>query len=188
MNSHYSRSKTRYVAFDLETTGLSPQKGHRVIEIGAYAVEGDSLSDSFHGLINPKRPISTVAQRVHGITREMLRGQPQAEEVMPAFHRYLSDSTLIAHNARFDIEFLRHEFARLRLPFNNPGLCTLKLSRQNFPGLPNYRLSTVARHLFGDAVNSLTLHRALADARLTAEIWMEISKRKKIINSWENRK
>lgn len=98
----------RWVVLDVETTGLSAGRD-RVIEIGAVAGEGERITGEFHSLVDPGRPVPRPAQRVHGITDAMLRGQPRAEEVLPDFHHFLGHSALVAHNAPFDLGFLRSE-------------------------------------------------------------------------------
>jgi DNA polymerase-3 subunit epsilon len=169
----------RWVVLDVETTGLSPGRD-RVIEIGAVAGEGERITGEFHSLIDPARPVPWPAQRVHGITDAMLRGQPLPHEVLPDFYRFLGQGALVAHNAPFDLGFLRSEFARLGLGLANRYHCTLQLCRKAFPSLPNHRLETVVRHLFGrqfmvGAIHELPLHRALADARLTARVWVALN-------------
>jgi len=166
----------RHVVFDVETTGFSPQRGARIIEIGAVLVEDGRMISEFHNLINCGRAVSRQAQRVNGISDRMLFGQPAPEDVFPLFHRYISGCTLVAHNAAFDISFLRHEFSRLGLGMNNGSLCTMKMSRRCFPMLPDHKLETVARHVLGGLPPGIHRHRALDDAKLTAMIWMEMVK------------
>lgn len=167
----------RYVVFDVETTGFGPQRGARVIEIGAVLVENGKMISEFQSFINCGKPVSRQAQMVHGITDRMLFGQPAPEEIFPHFHKFISGSTLVAHNAVFDISFLRHEFSRLGIGINNGCLCTMKMSRRRFPMLPNHKLETVAKHVLSGLPPEIHRHRALDDARLTAMIWMEMVKR-----------
>ena len=105
----------------------------------------------------------------------MLRNAPHPETVVDEFRQFFGDSTLIAHNAPFDIEFLRAEMARIGQVFSPRNHCTLKLSRR-YLDLLNYRLETVALHLLGKLPNNPTYHRALDDARLVAEIWLEMTR------------
>lgn len=165
---------SRIVALDVETTGLSPSHGHRVIEIGAVAIENGRMIKEFHALVNPGRRISRAAQEVHGITDEMLVGHPSPEIVYPEFHRFITGSLLVAHNAPFDIAFLRHEFYRLGLSLNQSVVCTLDRSRRYCRGLSNYRLETVARYFLGELPFDGKHHRALDDARLVAQVWMAL--------------
>ena len=160
------------VAIDVETTGLSPASGHRVIEIAAVRVSGHGLGESFHSLIDCGRPVPSRVRRVHGIGDEMLAGQPGPALVFERFRHFIGNSPLVAHNAAFDRAFIRHEFGRLGWRFNNRIHCTLALSRRHLPDLPDYRLETVFRHLFPEDGDALRLHRALDDARVAGRIWM----------------
>ena len=120
----------RYVALDVETTGLSPKNGDRVIEIGAVAIENQGIIAKFSSLIDVDKMIPWQVQKVHGITNEMLYGEPKPDEVLPEFYEFIAGSILVAHNASFDIGFLKHEFALLGMSLNNRSLCTLKMSRK----------------------------------------------------------
>ena len=93
------RIPTQYIVFDVETTGLFVEKGHRVIEIGAVRVDGDMRGEEFQSLINTDKPIAKAAWKVHGITAEMLAGQPEAKDVFSAFRDFAGTNTLVAHNA-----------------------------------------------------------------------------------------
>lgn len=162
----------RYVVLDLETTGISPARGSRIVEIGAVAIEYGSRVEEFHSLINPGKHVPMIVQQIHGITDEMLIGKPRPDDVLPGFHEFIQDSVLIAHNAYFDLRFLRYEFSRLNLTLSNKFICTLQMSRRHCPSMPNHRLETVYRYLCGELPEGLKLHRALGDARLTAGVWM----------------
>ncbi len=166
----------RCVAVDVETTGLSASRGGRIIEVGAVAVEGRRMADEFHSLVNIRTRIPLPAQMIHGITNEMLVGTPKPEEVFPRFRAFIGDGVLVAHNARFDISFLRHEFSRLGMGLINQYHCTLELSRRRFPKLRDHKLETVYRHLFRGQTGSQE-HRALTDARMVARVWLEMMKR-----------
>lgn len=163
------------VVVDVETTGLSPRWGDRVIEIGAVVLENNAVVAEFSTLVQAPREIPYQVSQINGITNEMLVGQPLPEEVFPAFHDFIAESVLIAHNARFDMSFLRQEFDRLGLAFANRTACTLEMSRQHFPRLPNHKLETVARHVLGGLPSAAQLHRALVDARLTAQLWLALT-------------
>ena len=115
-------------------------------------------------------------QKVHGITNEMLDGEPKPDEVLPEFYKFIAGSILVAHNASFDIGFLRHEFALLGMSLNNRSLCTLKMSRKLYPHLPNHKLETVSRYLLGKSCEQMQMHRALDDAKLAGMIWLEMEK------------
>ena len=168
----------RHVVVDLETTGLSPRQGHRIIEIGAVALEQGVVVEKFTTLVDPSVPIPARVQAIHGITDEMLEGQPTSEEALARFFAFIADSTLIAHNAAFEITFLRHEFARLKMGFPNRHVCTLEMSRRHFPRLSDHTLETVYLHLFPNADFTRQSHRALDDARMTAKIWLRMEEGK----------
>lgn len=163
------------MVIDLETTGLSPKQGHRVIEIGAIAVERGVITEEFSTLIDAGVSVPYAVQAIHGITDEMLEGQPLSDEVLPLFARFIGDSILVAHNAPFDIRFLRHEFARMGMGFPHRWLCTLEMSRRRLPRLPDHTLETVYQYLFPEMKLQRQRHRALDDARMTAMIWLNMS-------------
>jgi DNA polymerase-3 subunit epsilon len=104
----------------------------------------------------------------------MLDGQPLPEKVYPALRDFIGDSTLVAHNAPFDLTFLAHELARLGMSLPNRSICTLRMARRRLPGLPNHRLETVCRHYYGGMPGGVSRHRALDDARLTARVWLAL--------------
>jgi DNA polymerase-3 subunit epsilon len=160
--------------FDVETTGLSPFRGDRVIEIAAVAVEKHSIVDEFDSLVNAGKRIHIAAQLVHGITDEMLTGAPKPEAIFPMLRDFIHSSILVAHNALFDVGFLSHEFERLGLALDNDYHCTLEMSRLRYPRLRNHRLETVYRHVCGKPGKEIKVHRALGDARMVAAIWMEM--------------
>ncbi len=164
----------RCVAVDVETTGLSAWKGDRVIEIGAIAIEGGRTMEEFTTLIQVPKSVSFGASQLHGITDEMLIGQPTPEEVFPELKVFLGNSVLVAHNAPFDLGFLRHEFERVGMALPNRHICTLELSRVRFPVLRNHKLATVYRHLIGTK-RKLQTHRALDDARMVAAVWLALA-------------
>jgi DNA polymerase III epsilon subunit len=169
--------RDHFVAVDVETTGLLPQRGDRVIEVGAVASDGRTVLEEFHSLINTSKRISFLAQQIHGITHDMLVDEPASEAVFPQFREFIKNKILIAHNAEFDIKFLRYELGRLGLALTNEYFCTLKLSRILYPQLQNYRLETVYRHFFKGSSAGKQRHRALDDARMVAKVWMEMMKK-----------
>ena len=161
----------RTIFFDTETSGLSPARGDRIIEVAAVAVRGGLVEAEFSTLINTDCEIHWAARQVHGISRTMLSGQPTPEEVWPAFIDFIGAAPLVAHNAAFDRRFLHHELGLLQRSLSNPIHCSLAASRRHFPRLRSYRLEEVARHVIGEIPRECRLHRALGDARLLAKIW-----------------
>jgi DNA polymerase-3 subunit epsilon len=102
----------------------------------------------------------------------MLAGQPLPEEIYPELYDFINGSTLVAHNARFDLAFLRYELGRLGMGFTNRHICTLELARRRLPHLTDHRLETIDRHLLGPLPVETRLHLALDDARLAARVWL----------------
>lgn len=166
----------RHIAIDVETTGLFPDMGHRVIEIGAVAIEGGRMIAEFQTLIDVDCRISAQAHRVHGITRAMLKGHPKPSEAFGSLATFIGGGALVAHNAGFDISFLRNEFRLVNLDFRYEYNCTLELSRELYPRLPNYRLDTVFRRIC-NRQPAPDRHRALGDATMTAEIWLKLGQK-----------
>ena len=161
------------VVLDVETTGMSAAKGERVIEVGAVRVVEGELEERFSSLVATSRPISPGALAVHGITPRMLAGQPRAEEVFGDFARFIGSDILVAHNAGFDMRFLKAEFARIGQRFTNSHYCTLKLSRLCYPDLRSHKLETLGEYLFGE-LPGIRQHRALDDAELAARLMLKI--------------
>lgn len=163
-----------YAAIDVETSGLNPSNGDRVLECAAVKVFHGKIVTEFSQLVKVPCLIPTRVTKIHGITAGMLIDELPPEKVWPDFLKFIGDSPLIAHNAPFDIRFIRHELALLDKSFTNRSICTLQLAKQHFPQLPNHRLESVARHVLGTIPADCQLHRALGDARLVAKIWMEM--------------
>ncbi len=165
-----------FVALDLETTGLFPETD-RIVEIGAVRFEesGRELG-RYESLVHPGRPMSPSAQAIHGISDEQLVGARGIALVLQEFLAWLGDpsqTTLLAHHARFDAGFLGREIARLgfQLP-NFEVIDTLHLARQRCPEAPNHQLATLSNHL--GLAGGGPSHRALADCLLVKEIWLTL--------------
>ncbi|MCX7946208.1 MAG: exonuclease domain-containing protein [Hydrogenophilus sp.] len=166
-------SELVYTVFDTETTGLRPSEGDEIIQIGAVRIVNGRVrrEEAFEQLIDPRRPLSPESIAIHGITPEMLIGQPTAEEVLPAFHRYAQGSVLVAHNAAFDMRFLELKEKRLGIRFDQPVLDTLLLAYFLFPNQESNRLEALADR-FGIAM--VGRHTALGDALVTAEAFVRM--------------
>lgn len=165
-----------FIAFDTETTGLSPVND-RIVEIAAVAFRPDGTQvRSFERLVNPGIPIPPSLVKIHGISDDMVADAPGVDEVLAEFFRFIGTAPLVAHNAPFDASMILMSLGRsarrdgLRLP-GNPILDTCTLSRAAFPGAPNYRLGTIARVL---GVPPHTAHRALPDVLTCKEIFLKI--------------
>jgi len=172
-----SQNIDRIVVIDVETTGLSAQRGGRVIEVGAVEIVTGAIVNEYATLIDTGASINYGAWLVHGISAEMLDGKPVPEDVWPELHGFVGDATLAAHNAPFDRTFVQHECGLLGMNLPNQWRCTVSLSRKMLPRLMNHKLETVYRHLFGGLPVGAKQHRALDDARMAARIWLELGGR-----------
>jgi DNA polymerase-3 subunit epsilon len=161
---------------DLETTGLYPERGDRILEIAAVpVVEGRIRMESvFDRLVNPNGPIPPEATRIHGITDDMVKDASPIERVLPEFFAHVRDCPLVAHNAAFDIGFLRHYAGPLGLAgFVNPIIDTIKMSKDLFPGDRSHSLDSLVLRL-GIPTGGGRRHRSLEDARLTALCYLSM--------------
>ncbi len=169
----------RQIFLDTETTGLSPEFGHRVIEIAAVEIfNRRPTGNRFHKYINPERDIEAKAQEVHGISLEFLQDKPLFNDVAESFIEFISGSELIMHNAPFDVGFLNMELGRIGLtPLGE--ICdkitdTLKMAKDLRPGQRN-NLDALCRN-YGINNAKRTLHGALLDAELLAEVYMAMTR------------
>jgi len=169
----------RQIFLDTETTGLSPETGDRVVEIGCVEMVNRRLTGEVrHYYLNPERPNSEDALRVHGLTDEFLAGQPKFAAVADEFVDWVAGAELVIHNAAFDVGFLNEELRRLgRAPLStvvDGVLDTLLMAREMFPGKAN-SLDALCRRLEVDN-SSRTLHGALLDAGLLAEVYINLTR------------
>lgn len=169
--------RLREIAFDTETTGLEPDNGDRVIELGAVElINHVPTGATFRRLINPGRPVSDATVRITGITDEMLADKPFFEDpdVVGEFLAFIGDARIVAHNASFDRAFLNMELARCGLAAieEDRWVDTVALARQRFPGSPA-SLDALCRR-FDISLESRTLHGALLDAQLLADVYLEL--------------
>lgn len=166
-------SELTYTVFDTETTGLNPSQGDEIIQIGATRILNGKLlrSESFEQLVDPERPLAPESAKIHGITAEMLRGQPTIDKVLPAFHAFSADTVLIAHNAAFDMRFLQLKEAQTGLRFDQPVIDTLLLSAVIHPNQESHRLEAIAERL---GLTIVGRHTALGDAIVTAEVFLKL--------------
>ncbi len=169
----------RQVVLDTETTGLEPELGHRIIEIGCVElIDRRHTRNNFHYYLNPDREIDAGAIEVHGITNEQLRDKPRFPEILEPLTRYLEGAELIIHNAAFDTGFLDHEFERagaghLRVGEMCSVIDSLQLARRLHPGQKNSLDALCKRY---DIDNSQrTLHGALLDAEILADVYLAMT-------------
>jgi DNA polymerase III subunit epsilon len=169
----------RQIFLDTETTGLDPAQGHRVIEIAAVEVINRHLTNNhFHVYLNPDREIDPGAQQVHGITLEFLQDKPHFPDIVADFLDFITDGELIIHNAPFDLGFLNHELGLLDMPdirHTCSGIVdTLRMAKDLRPGQRN-NLDALCRH-YGIDNSSRTLHGALLDAELLADVYLAMTR------------
>jgi len=174
-----STMSNRQIVLDTETTGLSPAQGHRIIEIGCIELVNRRLSGrEYHQFINPERDIDEGAERVHGISRADLEGQPRFADIAAEFLEFIRGSELVIHNADFDVGFLDHELVTMQHPEpairRHAGvLDTLSLARELHPGQRN-SLDALCKRYEVDA-SRRDVHGALIDAELLANVYLAMT-------------
>jgi len=169
----------RQIVLDTETTGLNAKFGDRVIEIGCIEMLSRRVSDRhFHRYLNPEREIEEGAAKVHGLTGEFLADKPKFGEIAADFIEYIGGAELIIHNAAFDIEFLDRELALAGLKkladYCPSVIDTLAMARELHPGKKNSLDALCERYAISSAHR--TLHGALLDARLLAEVYLALTR------------
>jgi DNA polymerase-3 subunit epsilon len=165
----------REIVLDTETTGLDPFDGHRLVEIGAIELFNHMpTGNTFHQYINPERPMPAEAFAVHGLGDDFLRDQPRFAQVADAFLDFIAGARLVIHNAAFDMRFLNAELGWInKPPLPTEGVVdTLAIARRRFPGSPA-SLDALCRR-FGVDNTSRTLHGALLDSEILAEVYLEL--------------
>ncbi len=159
-----------FVVFDLETTGFSADKDS-IIEIGAVRIQGGKIAERFGTFVNPARPIPAHITELTGIDDDMVKDAPDIGSAVRSFYEFIGDAVLVAHNARFDVSFLKNAAQRAGLEFAFASLDTLELSRALVSDIKNYKLDTLCKHFDVKLGNH---HRAVDDAGATAEICLKL--------------
>jgi DNA polymerase III subunit epsilon len=166
----------REIVFDTETTGLSPQNGDRMVEIGCVELFNRvETGRTFHAYFNPGRPMPSEAEAVHGLSDRFLSDKPQFGDVCEQLIAFIDDSPLVAHNAGFDFGFINHELGMC----GRPSVCmsrmvdTLAIARQRFPGAKHSLDALCTR--FGVDRSLRIKHGALIDAQLLAQVYVELT-------------
>lgn len=165
----------REIILDTETTGLDPKSGHRIIEIGMLEMIDKVITGKqFHCYINPERDVPLEAYRVHGISAEFLQDKPLFRAISDDFLRFIESSTLVIHNASFDMKFINHELSLLGIPSIDMSnvIDTLHLARKKFPGA-KVNLDALCKKFKIDN-SSRNFHGALLDAKLLSEVYIEL--------------
>jgi DNA polymerase-3 subunit epsilon len=165
----------REIVLDTETTGLSPNDGDRIVEIGCIELLNHVPTGKvYHQYVNPERDMPTEAERVHGLSADFLLGHPVFADIADAFVEFMGDAPLIIHNAAFDMGFINSELTRLgteSIP-KSRAIDTVGMARRKFPGA-QASLDVLCRR-FGIDLSERDLHGALLDARLLAEVYLEL--------------
>ncbi|MDD5654385.1 MAG: exonuclease domain-containing protein [Candidatus Omnitrophica bacterium] len=161
--------EVEFTIFDVETTGLEPEKGDRIIEIAGIRMRGDERLGVFHSLVESGKEVSAEAFAVNRITPEMLKDAPLSERVLPDFLNFSNGSVLASYNAPFDMGFLNNELGLINIkPPDSPVIDVLRMSRRLLPDLERYALCFVAREL---GIQTEQVHRALSDVELTVNVF-----------------
>ena len=165
----------REIVLDTETTGFDPETGDRLVEIGAVELKGHMpTGNTYHQYINPERDVPQDAVNVHGLTFDFLRDKPVFKSVAQDFLEFIGDAKLVIHNAAFDMKFLNAELKWLGIapiPWER-AIDTLDIARRKFPGSPA-SLDALCRR-FGIDNSARTLHGALLDSEILAEVYLEL--------------
>ena len=165
----------REIVLDTETTGFDPTDGHRIVEIGCVElINHVATGETYHQYINPERDMPAEAQAVHGLSAERLAGEPVFADIAEAFLNFIGDAQLVIHNAAFDMRFLNAELAGAGFPILTPdrAIDTVEIARRRFPGSAA-NLDALCRR-FGIDTSARTLHGALLDSELLAEVYLEL--------------
>ena len=166
----------RELIFDTETTGFDPLSGDRLIEIGLVEMVDRSLTGNhYHAYVNPERDVPESAVKIHGLTTDFLSDKPVFSDVMDDFLAYVGDdSVLVAHNAEFDMKFINWELEEAGRPILHKKrfVDTLAIARTKFPGAANSLDALCKRFMINNAHR--TLHGALLDAEILAEVYIEL--------------
>lgn len=160
-----------FTVFDVETTGMSA-KNNRIVEIAAIHIEKDGTMSRYESLVNPGCMIPERVINVHHITNAMVADAPKFRQVGFEFIEFVDDSTLVAHNARFDLAFLQESLVRCGLPqWKGKTMDSIKLFKQAYEGLPSYSLQNLRRSFnLQDLRPGLQAHRAAADVEWTVQL------------------
>ena len=166
------------VVLDTETTGLDPQRGHRIIEIGCVLLQNRKhTNEKFHCYLNPQREIDHEAKEIHGITEEFLSDKPLFQDIREDFIKFLEDKEVVIHNAPFDVGFLNNELHICKDARRIENLCdvidTLQISREMHPGQRNSLDALCRRYSIDNS--SRTLHGALLDAEILADVYLAMT-------------
>lgn len=158
------------VVLDFETTGLSPNNGDRIIEIGAVRIAHGTITERFQTLANPGMRINSFIEDYTGITNAMVKNAPSCEEATAKLCEFMGASPVVAHNAAFDKRFLHSECQRIAITPTAPFLCSMLLAKRIYPTASSYKLSALLE--YAKVTGTGDFHRALYDSEMTAKLWL----------------
>lgn len=161
-----------YVVVDLETTGLDPNKGCEIIEIGITEIINGKIVKNYSRFVKPERDIPSFITGITNITNEMVKNEDSIDKVLPRFRKYIGDRTIIAHNAKFDLKFLNFYLSELGLDNITNHICTLELLKKSktYKG-KNKKLETACEYY---NIENKNAHRADSDTLATAKLFLII--------------
>ncbi len=166
----------REICLDIETTGLDPKDGHKIIEIACVElVNRVKTGNVFHSYVNPRRDVPDEAFRIHGIATDFLKDKPIFDHMVHKFLEFVKDTKIVIHNAAFDTKFINHELRILGLNGLNMDnvIDSLTMARKKYPGSPN-SLDALCRR-FNIDLSKRTKHGALLDTELLADVYIELT-------------
>ncbi len=165
----------REIILDIETTGLEYKEGHRIIEIGCIELNKKEVGSNYHQYVNPSKTLTEDNIKIHGITNEYLADKPLFEEIADDFLEFIQDSSIIAHNASFDVGFLNFELEKLSKPVieKERVIDTIKIARERFPG-QQVSLDALIKKLKINTFINRDQHGALKDAKLLTDVYLEL--------------
>ena len=165
----------REIILDIETSGLDYKEGHRIIEIGCVELNRKEVGSHFHRYINPLKTLTEENIKIHGITNEFLEDKPLFEDVAEEFLSFIQDSSIIAHNANFDVGFLNHELEKLSHPqiSKDRVVDTVVIARNRFPG-QQVNLDALVKKLKVSTLVDREFHGALKDAKILTDVYLEL--------------
>jgi len=165
----------REIILDIETSGLDYKEGHRIIEIGCVELNRKEVGSHFHRYINPLKTLTEENIKIHGITNEFLEDKPLFEEVAEEFISFIQDSSIIAHNANFDVGFLNHELEKLsKAQIDKERVVdTVVIARNRFPG-QQVNLDALVKKLKVNTLVDREFHGALKDAKILTDVYLEL--------------
>ena len=165
----------REIILDIETSGLDYKEGHRIIEIGCVELNRKEVGSHFHQYINPLKTLTEENIKIHGITNEFLEDKPLFEDVAEEFLSFIQDSSIIAHNANFDVGFLNHELEKLSKPQIDKDrvVDTVVIARNRFP-VQQVNLDALVKKLKVNTLVDREFHGALKDAKILTDVYLEL--------------